>query len=750
MSPIRLATGRTVSPLPRPAIAAARGLSIAAPSLHAFPAHASLRLLPDEAPALVGLGLEAGVPLEMEVPGLEPPTMKGLPLLSSPEEPPAQRHEPLPSSPIEGLALLMEPVGEPAPLLRAYLPAQREGEATVAQRLGPLEALRPRLYPPALLPDGPAPDLEARWFSHQVEALRALLRHKAFLLADDPGTGRRPAVAAALAAQFSRGVALRALIVAPCALWRTWVDCLAAWAPGLLITVVRGDTEARRRDWATAAHVYLTDYTTLAGDLAGGLVEGGRPFDVAVFDAMLAAARYPEAPLEAARQVPAPTRWGLAGARPRTASEWVALFAALTPDEVDPQDSVHLAEIQRRFEPRTLRRTRADLAESLPRWVRHRVWLDLDAVQHEAYVAALAEERHRLAKLGSAVTMTHIAAAVDRINEALNFAPDSHDGVKVRALVDLMEEITAGGNKAVVFTRYRRRGMDRLASALEVFGLVRLEAGAPESAVQRALGDFRKDPAKQVLLAHHGSRFDGWPLMEVGYVVHLDHGWDPAEALRAERRLFPDRPPQAPVVVYEFWVADTVDERLFRGLNEQGLTPEAIAERPEAASGLAVEDWLAGVLEVGRVRARPVDVSRPGSAPLPGTRMLRGTLQALSPERLLGGVALVMEALGFPETEPVGEVSGRGSDLLARRRGGGRPEQVLVRCLRLGKNVGVGEARRLIREVERRGDCLGAYLITTEDFTASCKRFAEESEGRLALISGAELYRHLQILGWLD
>lgn len=706
--------------------------------------------MPDEAPTQVELDLQAGMPLEMEVPALEAPEVEALPLLPSPEETPAQFHEPLPSPPVEGLILRAGPVDEPPPLPRAYQPARREGEAVVAELLDPLEALRPRLYPPPLLPDGPAPHLEARWVPHQVEALRALLRHDAFLLADDPGTGRRPAVAAALAAQFARGAAARALIVAPRALWRTWVDCLAAWAPGLLVTVVRGDAEARRLDWATAAHVYLTDYATLAGDLAAGLVEGGRPFDVAVFDVMLAVARYPEAPLEAARQAPASTRWGLAGARPRTPSEWVALFSVLAPAEVDPQDSVHLAEIGRRFEPRSLRRTRAGLAEFLPRWVRHRLWLDLDPMQHEAYVAALAEERHRLAKLGTAVTMTHIAAAVDRINEALNFAPDSHDGVKVRALVDLMEEITAGGNKAVVFTRYRRRGMDRLASALEVYGLVRLEAGAPETAVQRALGDFRKDPAKRVLLAQHGSRFDGWPLMEAGYVVHFDHGWDLTDSLRAERRLFPDRPPQTPVVVYEFWVADTVDERLFRWLAERGITPEAVAERPEEAPGLEVEDWLAEVLEVGRVRARPVSVPRPGSSPLPGTRMLRETLESLSPERLLGGVALVMEALGFPETEPVGEVSDRGGDLLARRQGESGPEQVLVRCLRLGKNVGVGEARRLLKEVERRGDCLGAYLITTEDFTASCKRFAEESEGRLALVSGAELYRHLQILGWLD
>jgi len=49
--------------------------------------------------------------------------------------------------------------------------------------------------------------------------------------------------------------------------------------------------------------------------------------------------------------------------------------------------------------------------------------------------------------------------------------------------------------------------------------------------------------------------------------------------------------------------------------------------------------------------------------------------------------------------------------------------------------------------MEMRRDCVGAYLITTSDFTAACRKLADESQGQLALVSGAELYRHLHILG---
>jgi hypothetical protein len=43
---------------------------------------------------------------------------------------------------------------------------------------------------------------------------------------------------------------------------------------------------------------------------------------------------------------------------------------------------------------------------------------------------------------------------------------------------------------------------------------------------------------------------------------------------------------------------------------------------------------------------------------------------------------------------------------------------------------------------------MGAYLIATSDFTPACKKHADQPGGKLALVSGAELWRHLHILDW--
>lgn len=108
-----------------------------------------------------------------------------------------------------------------------------------------------------------------------------------------------------------------------------------------------------------------------------------------------------------------------------------------------------------------------------------------------------------------------------------------------------------------------------------------------------------------------------------------------------------------------------------------------------------------------------------------------------------------MHALGFPEAETVAEATEAGGELLAWRETDAGTERALVRCVRSTKNVGIAEVKVLLKELEDRADCLGGYLVVTTDFTPACKKAADESDGRLTLVSGGELWRHLHIQGLL-
>jgi hypothetical protein len=151
--------------------------------------------------------------------------------------------------------------------------------------------------------------------------------------------------------------------------------------------------------------------------------------------------------------------------------------------------------------------------------------------------------------------------------------------------------------------------------------------------------------------------------------------------------------------------------------------PLAVEEVPPRAPGLAVTGLL------------------------PGDALKDTHWERVTPDELMEEVKLLMQALGYPESEILTEPNEKGGDLLAWREKEGDIKKVLVRCVRSTKNVGVRQARSVIKAMETREDCLGAYLVTTSDFTQSCRAFASESGGKLDLVSGAEFYRHLHILG---
>ncbi len=339
-----------------------------------------------------------------------------------------------------------------------------------------------------------------------------------------------------------------------------------------------------------------------------------------------------------------------------------------------------------------------------------------------------------------------------RLKRTSNFAPESLSGAKVRALVDFVEQIAAADSKMVVFSQFSEGGVDLLQPVLEPYGVLKLAKAAPDEQRVKVLDAFRAQEHWHVLLLEMGTRTGDEALVEATYIVHFDHQWNPAVRVRAEMRLHPQIFRAIPLNIYEFWVAGTIDERIYALLSEKGLLPSDVPEetRPAELEGrISLDDWLHRILEIpsGKEPER-TPVEHPiGTGILPGTAILRDRLAELSPDTLNAAVETFIKALGYPEIEPLDEGEEGGSYLLAWRESEGEVERVLVRSMSTQKNVGIAKARALLKAMEMRRDCVGAYLITTSDFTSSCRKFADDSDGRLALVSGSELYRHLHILG---
>ncbi|MBE9478569.1 MAG: restriction endonuclease [Chloroflexi bacterium] len=630
----------------------------------------------------------------------------------------------------------------------------REQSQTQVSGPGPrIELLLPFLEPSVLNAQTAQLVLPGELRGYQIEAVNALLARDAFLLADDPGTGKTVSACVALMAKFQNGEIHRALYVCNKSGLRQTAGFLAQWAPGLLVRVIQGDPELRKRQWNAQAHVYLVDYETLTAEieqehLTGDLLQ----YDLILLDQIQTTGlRYRSFP-GAYQRLDAPIRWALAGAFPKEAEDWVGLFAFLTPDQVSGAAGITLPDIRRRFRPYILRREKDELKDDLPKRTRQEIWVDLDDVQTRRYENVLAEERYRLAQLGDAVSTSHIETAVDRLKRASNFAPESLGGAKVRALIDLVEQIAAADLKMVVFSQFSEGGVDLLQPVLEPYGVLKLGKAAPEEQRAKVLDAFRAQEHWHVLLLEMGTRTGDDALVEATYIVHFDHQWNPAVRLRAEMRLHPQIFRAIPLNIYEFWVTGTIDERIYALLAEKGLLPSDVPEetRPTELEGrISLDEWLHRILGTpsGKEPER-TPVKHPiGTGILPGTAILRDRLAELSPDTLNAAVETFIKALGYAEIEPLDEGEEGGSYLLAWRESEGEVERVLVRSMSTHKNVGIAKARALLKAMEIRRDCEGAYLITTSDFTSSCRKFADDSDGRLALVSGSELYRHLHILG---
>ncbi len=769
---LRLTAGRATAPLGQPPIAVARGIEIPPPDILPFADSDDLLLRADAPHALLYQAPQVPPTHRLDPAVLEPPTSTRTDPRLVPDLDDARFEPDLNPPPVGGGRITL-----PLPQRLGAAPELRRACRSLSD---PVSWAHPFLEP------SPSLDAASVYLGfprilrpYQIEAVQQFLSRDGFLLADDPGTGKTVAACAALQVLFQSRQVRRALVICLEGGMRHWATHLATWAPGLAVTAIQGGDPDRRHLWASSADVVLVDYDGLAADLVSGrLTPETTAFDLIILDDVHALQRRAGQPHPVLDRLTAPRRWALSGALPREAGEWLTVFGFLTPDRGLRASEITQPNLTRRFLPDTLRRTKADLLEMLPRLTRDEIWVDLDPAQRPAYESVLAQERDRLAALGAAVTRSHLEAAFRRLHRACNFAPDSLDGCKVRPLVNMVEDIVSAGAKVVVFSQFHGPELEDLRKVLEAYGVAVADSEAPESARSEALERFRTEPAVHVLLADDGLRPSGGPLIDASYIIHFDHGWNPAVRRRAEMRLHPEPGPRVAVNVVEFWVAGTIDERLHQLLAERSLLPADLPPDVRAAlleDRLTAADLMERVLEVpARPTVQPAvewrepepvveEVEPPPPAAVPEaappavlpSEVLPAAASppeipvastepeplssppAAEAEVLRAAVARLMASLGFAEV--LAEPTGPEGDMIARRGSGSQREIALVRWMRSGRDIGVGEARSLLAALNARPEVAVAYLVSNADFTPACRRLAVESRGRLKLIPGVEL-----------
>ena len=449
------------------------------------------------------------------------------------------------------------------PSLPSRTQTPRTGRSRIPDVFGRLRfILQPpvleRLNVPDVFPDGRRP------YPFQVEGVRWLLDHPEGLLADEMGLGKTMQAILAMRVLFNRGELNRVLVVAPASVGATWERELSLWAPELTAVRVQGGAAQRDAQWRSVAEVQIVSYESLARDMQRPSPVSGIPFELCVTDEAQKIKNPATANSRAVRSVSAKCRlrWALTGTPlENAASDVASIFGFVSPNlRLDPRFQSPLS-LRNTISPYLLRRTKRQVDIQFPE-LRHDVhWLDLSPGQVDAYRDAEHSGVKELHALGLNVTRIHIFSLITSLKLICNYDEISGQSCKLEFLQDNLDEISANGEKALIFSQYPHKTLSKIAGHLERFSPLKFDGSVNTRQRERIVEQFQQEDENGILLMGIRSGGMGITLTRANHVFHFDHWWNPAIVDQGSARVHRIGQ-QRSVFIHSLYTRGTIEERI--------------------------------------------------------------------------------------------------------------------------------------------------------------------------------------------
>ena len=458
---------------------------------------------------------------------------------------------------------------------------------------GLVDSLRARGNAPSSEIDAPGFVGTLRDYQSEGVAWMRFLTENGFgaLLADDMGLGKTIQTIAWILGE--RGTGRPVLIVAPLTLLSNWRHELATFAPSLKVYVHHGDTRRVASGFHAAcaeADVVLTNYNLLTRD-------SSQFAEIAWHALVLDEAQIAKNPAtqiaKAVRALSPPRRIALTGTPVENSPDDIwALEDFLNPGflgdiksfrerftrpmALDPASSA-AKKLRRALEPFVMRRLKTDprIAAELGEKREIREYCELDAYGRGEYERALADFRATSRSQGDALALlTSLKLICDGFSadvSNLSGGCISPESGKFLRLCDLLEQIFAGGESALVFTQYAKVGAALRTELEKRFGRRfpflhgALSTAEREREIARFRSGSRVNPTAFILSLKAGGF--GLNLTNATHVVHFDRWWNPAvEAQATDRahRIGQSKTVFVHLMISSGTVEDRVDEILSR------------------------------------------------------------------------------------------------------------------------------------------------------------------------------------------
>jgi hypothetical protein len=408
------------------------------------------------------------------------------------------------------------------------------------------------------------------------------------VLADDMGLGKTVQLLALLAHDAEAGPSL---LVCPMSLVGNWHREAARFTPHLRVHVHHGKERARGKRFTDAvadADLVVTTYALAARDAADLRKISWRRVVVDEAQAIKNAATKQAT---AIRSLPATSKIAVTGTpvENRLADLWsilefvnpgllgpAATFKKRYAEPIERHGDDDAAEKLRRFTgPFILRRVKTDksIIADLPDKLEMDVVCNLTTEQAALYQAVVDDMLERIEATDGIERRGLVLATMTKLKQVCNHpAHFLRDGGqlagrsgKLECLDDILEEVLAGGEKALLFTQYAEFGALLRGHLAGRFGreVLFLHGGVAKPDRDEMVARFQADDAASppifVLSLKAGGT--GLTLTAANHVVHVDRWWNPAVEDQATDRAF--RIGQRRTVqVRKFVCAGTVEEKI--------------------------------------------------------------------------------------------------------------------------------------------------------------------------------------------
>ena len=382
------------------------------------------------------------------------------------------------------------------------------------------------------------------------------------ILADDMGLGKTFQALAAISKLILEGEIARTLIICPRSLVFTWYAEIKKWTPYLSATAVIPSGNAAESVWKSRtgkAQIIITSYEQLRTN-SNFMKEQAQ---LVICDEAHKLRNRSSNLSQSFRNLSSKKVWFLTGTPvERDSEDFATLFSLLLPKKFTPSDhKLGIDVLKTRAKPYLLRRRKSEVLTELPPMLERKEFLELSPEQLRSYRATLSDsETSTLVKFGK---LRHIC----------DLDPVSGTSTKLDRIQELLEEISNLGERAVVFS-YWRKPLTALAEILEKKNPGSTQLLTSEMDLIRrdsAITNFRNK--NLILLASAKIASEGLTLVEANHAIFINQWWNPSSNEQARdriRRLGQQRT----TYMYSFTTVDTIEEKIDEILERKEVTNE--------------------------------------------------------------------------------------------------------------------------------------------------------------------------------